>query len=146
MRLFGERNEMAITVVFLFIVSLVVSTWLARWSNRRVLGVDPGWVKQGGLVLARTGAATIAGFALGKVISLGMQGQAVGLVEAVQYAGLGLAGVASFLLYWLLLGRVANKPIPFLGMLKAVTLESVAAWTLIVLGAFAVSALVVGLA
>ncbi len=134
-----------ISVLVIFVVSLVVSTWLARWSSRRALGVDQGWIKQGGLVLARTAAATVVGFALGKAISLGMAGQPVGVLEAMQYAGLALAGVASFLIYWALLGKVSNRTIPFLGMVRAVTLESVAAWSLIVLASLVVSALVVGL-
>ena len=115
-------------IAALFVLSMTVNVFITRWSAKRVLGLDVTVVKSGLIVLGRSLAALLAGFAVGYAIQLGFvpDGGGEGTVVArnIQMSGLMLVACLSFLVYWLLLGKMTHTQISLWGMTKTVAAES----------------------
>jgi hypothetical protein len=116
-------------VAILFVLSMAANALITRWSARRVLGLDVSVVKSGIIVLGRSFAALLAGFAIGYIIRLvfvtnGME-EVAGLSMNLQIGALAMVAGLSFLAYWVLLERVTNTNISLWGMTKTVATESV---------------------
>ena len=111
-------------VSVLFLLSLGANALITRWSTRRVLGLDVSLLKSGTIVLGRSFAALLAGFAVGYAIRLGLQGGEIAH-KVIQISGMGLVAVLSFLVYWVLLGKMTSTSISLWGMTKTVAAESV---------------------
>lgn len=109
-------------VGILFIVSLAANALITQWSAKRVLGIDVSIVHSGVIVMGRTLAALLGGFAVGYAIRLGFQGDTGN--KAIQIAGMGAVAVLSFIAYWALLGKITKTSISLWGMTKTVATET----------------------
>lgn len=112
----------------LFVLSMAANVFITRWSAKRILGLDVPVVKSGLIVLGRSLAALLAGFAVGYAIRLGFASDGVGegtvVARTIQMSGMMLVACLSFLAYWLLLGKMTNTQISLWGMTKTVAAES----------------------
>ncbi|MFC1337330.1 MAG: hypothetical protein G8D91_21915 [gamma proteobacterium symbiont of Clathrolucina costata] len=113
-------------VGMLFLLSLAANAIITRWSTKRVLGLDVSLVKSGVIVVGRSLAALLGGFAVGYAIKVGLlQGDVEVANKAIQLTGMAAVAALSFLAYWVLLGKMTNTSISLWGMTKTVATESV---------------------
>lgn len=126
--------------ILIFVVSLLVSAVLVRWSTRKALGIKLSFKRSIWLVLARTVVALIGGFALGNALRLANQ---EGLVEqkGVQIIVFCVIGMFSFLVYYFILGKISGQPVPLAGFAKSVGLETGTFMLLLIAFSFVVSTL-----
>lgn len=106
----------------LFLISLGVNALMTQWSAKRVLGIQISVLKSGIVVLLRSLAALLAGFAVGYVIRIGLHGEIAD--KGIQVAGMVVVSILSFLAYWVLLGRFTKSSITLWGMTKTVGAET----------------------
>lgn len=106
----------------LFLVSLAANALVTRWSTKRVLGINLSVIKSGIIVLLRSLAALLAGFAVGYAIRVGSSGDIAD--KGIQVVGMALVSLFSFLAYWVLLGRFTKSSISLWGMTKTVGTET----------------------
>lgn len=111
-----------IVVGSLFLFSLGLNAFTARWSTRKVLGINLSWASSGLIVLGRSLAALLAGFAIGYAIRLLLQGNVN--QNILQLASMFVISILSFLAYWALLGKLSGKSISLWGMTKTVATET----------------------
>lgn len=111
-----------VVVGLLFVVSTVGSALLQKWSTRKVLGIDISIFKSSILVLGRSLAALFIGFAIGYLIRIL---RADLDPDWIRLVGMGVVTVLSFLIYWILLGKLTKRQVSLVGMTKTVALEGV---------------------
>lgn len=107
----------------LFIASMLGNTVVAKYSTNKVLGIDISYMRSGFIVLARFMASLLAGFACGYALKVGF---GIEQVEHKNFQILGMVAIASlsFLVYWLLLGKLTKSKISLWGMTKTFLTET----------------------
>lgn len=113
-----------VAIALLFVLSLMANAVITRWSTKRVLGLDMTVMSSYLVVVGRSLAALLAGFAIGYAVRLGFLTENNGQIEYVKMAAMLLVACLSFLAYWVLLGKVSKKSISFWGMTKTVATET----------------------
>lgn len=111
-------------IAILFVLSLAANAIIARWSAKKVLGLDVSLVRSMSIVAGRSFAALLAGFAIGYAIRLGLAEDSGTAQNTVQMIGVGAVALLSFLAYWLLLGKMTGTNISLVGMTKTVAVET----------------------
>ena len=109
----------------LFMLSLAVNTVITRWSTKRVLGIDVSYFNSGIAVTGRSLPGLLAGFALGYAVRIGLQGDAATIDGALQIGAMVIISIFSFLVYWVLLGKLTGKEISLWGITKTAATETV---------------------
>jgi len=117
-------NEISIVGV-LFLLSLVANAVITRWSTKRVLGLEVSLVKSSVIVVGRSLAAMLGGFAIGYGIKVGLLEGGEVNHKFIQLSGMAVVVVLSFVAYWVLLGKMTNTSISFWGMTKTVATETI---------------------
>lgn len=113
-----------VAIALLFVLSLMANAVITRWSTKRVLGLDMTVMSSYLVVVGRSLAALLAGFAIGYAVRLGFLTENNGQIEYVKMAAMLLVACLSFLAYWVLLGKVSNTSISLWGMTKTVATET----------------------
>ena len=108
----------------LFLLSLVANAIITRWSTKRVLGLEVSLVKSSVIIVGRSLAAMLGGFAIGYGIKVGLlEGEEIDH-KFIQLSGMVTVALLSFIAYWVLLGKMTNTSISFWGMTKTVVTET----------------------
>lgn len=111
-----------LVVAVLFIVSIGFNALIARYSTKKVLGIEMSFFKSSLVVIGRTLAALLAGFCVGYGVKVAFASEVD--MKWVQLTGLLLMTGLSFVAYWILLGKVTQTKIPFVGMAKTAIAET----------------------
>lgn len=113
-----------VAIALLFVLSLMANAVITRWSTKRILGLDMSVMSSYLVVVGRSLAALLAGFAIGYAVRLGFLTENNGQIEYVKMAAMLLVACLSFLAYWVLLGKVSKTSISLWGMTKTVATET----------------------
>ncbi len=114
-----------VALALLFVLSLMANAVIIKWSTKRVLGLDISVMSSYLVVMGRSLAALLAGFAIGYAVRLGLLTENNDQIEYVKIAAMLLVACLSFLAYWILLGKASKTSISFWGVTKTVATETV---------------------
>lgn len=110
-------------VAVLFLLSIAANAILTKYSTSMVLGLNISLFRSGVIVAVRSFAALLSGYSVGYAIRLGLAQEQQANTN-IQIAGMVLVSLFSFLVYWILLGKLSGSRIPLVGIAKTIAAET----------------------
>lgn len=110
-------------VAVLFLLSIAANAILTKYSTSMVLGLNISLFRSSVIVAVRSFAALLSGYSVGYAIRLGLAQEQQANTN-IQIAGMVLVSLFSFLVYWILLGKLSGSRISLVGITKTIAAET----------------------